>query len=74
VAKPDKLWSAFDEAIAGLLDAEVTTWAQQVRAVRPVLAAMLLSAAGANLEAIIRLAQNNPPTGWCPARNQSRRL
>ena len=74
MAKPDKLWSAFDEAIAGLLDAEVTTWAQQVRAVRPVLAATLLSAAGANLEAIIRLAQNNPPTGWCPARNQSRRL
>jgi hypothetical protein len=57
-----------------LLDPEVTTWAQQVRAVRPVLAATLLSAAGANLEAIIRLAQNNPPTGWCPARNQSRRL
>jgi hypothetical protein len=44
----------------------VTTWAQQVRAVRPVLAATLLSAAGANLEAIIRLAQNNPPTGWRP--------
>jgi len=34
--------------------------------VRPVLAATLLSAAGANLEAIIRLAQNNPPTGWRP--------
>ena len=33
---------------------------------RPVLAATLLSAAGANLEAIIRLAQNNPPTGGCP--------
>jgi hypothetical protein len=74
VAKADKLLSAFDDPIAGLLDPEVTTWAQQVRAVRPVLAATLLSAAGANLEAIIRLAQNNPPTGWCPARNQSRRL
>jgi len=49
-----------------LLDPEVTTWAQQVRAVRPVLAATLLSAAGANLEAIIHLARNNPPTGWCP--------
>ena len=33
---------------------------------RPVLAATLLSAAGANLEAIIRLAQNSPPTGWRP--------
>ena len=67
MAKADKLWSAFDEAIAGLLDAEVTTWAQQVWAVRPVLAATLLSAATANLEVIIRLAQNNPlggrPTG-----------
>jgi len=31
VAKPDKLWSAFDDPIAGLLDPEVTTWAQQVR-------------------------------------------
>ena len=66
VAKADKLLSAFDDPIAGLLDPEVTTWAQQVRAVRPVLAATLLSAAGANLEAIIRLAQNNPPTGWRP--------
>ena len=66
VAKADKLSSAFDEAIAGLLDPEVTTWAQQVRAVRPVLAATLLLAAGANLEAIIRLAQNSPPTGWRP--------
>ena len=66
VAKADKLSSAFDDPIAGLLDPEVTTWAQQVRAVRPVLAATLLSAAGANLEAIIRLAQNNPPTGWRP--------
>ena len=66
VAKADKLWSAFDDPIAGLLDPEVTTWAQQVRAVRPVLAATLLSAAGANLEAIIRLAENNPPTGWRP--------
>lgn len=33
---------------------------------RPVLAATLLCAAGANLEAIIRLAQNNPPNGWRP--------
>jgi hypothetical protein len=71
VAKPDKLWSAFDDPIAGLLDPEVTTWAQQVRAVRPVLAATLLSAAGANLEAIIRLAQNNPPTGSCPPERSS---
>ncbi len=65
-SEADKLSSAFDDPIAGLLDPEVTTWAQQVRAVRPVLAATLLSAAGANLEAIIRLAQNNPPTGWRP--------
>ena len=66
MAKADKLWNAFDDPIAGLLDPAVTTWVQQVRAGRPVLAATLLSAAGANLEAIIHLAENNPPTGKRP--------
>jgi hypothetical protein len=71
VAKADKLWNEFGDPIAGLLGPEVTTQVQQVRAVRAVLAATLLSAAGANLEVIIRLAQNNLPTGWCPPERSS---
>lgn len=64
-AKPDKLWTAFEEVMAPLLGSDTTAWVRRVHS-QAIAPDVLLGDAEAYLASITSLSDRDPPVGWTP--------
>jgi hypothetical protein len=65
-AKPERLWGALEDSLRACLDRDVIAWAHNVRAERADAVGTLLQNADPCIDAIVALADHDPPVSWSP--------